>query len=98
MNERLHMTRSPESSGSRVAIVGGGLAGLTAATILARAGESVTLYERSPTLGGRALTQTKNGYHFNLGPHALYCAGPATRVLKSLGVRFSGAKPVASGA
>ncbi|HJQ84564.1 MAG TPA: FAD-dependent oxidoreductase, partial [Candidatus Binatia bacterium] len=33
-------------------VVGGGLAGLTAATLLARAGRRVTLYERSPAVGG----------------------------------------------
>ena len=111
MNDRLQAARSTSSDSSTssdeqrignanspVAIVGGGLAGLTAATILARAGQSVTLYERSPTMGGRALTHTKAGYHFNLGPHALYCAGPGVRILKRLGIRFSGTKPVASGA
>ncbi|MGZ4398033.1 MAG: FAD-dependent oxidoreductase, partial [Gaiellaceae bacterium] len=35
-----------------VGIVGGGILGLTAAYRLARAGVQVSLYERSPDLGG----------------------------------------------
>ena len=37
----------------RVAVIGGGIAGLAAATGLAERGTQVTLYEREPTLGGR---------------------------------------------
>ena len=44
--------RSTQSS--RVAIVGGGLAGLAAGSALADAGFQVTLFERRPYLGGRA--------------------------------------------
>jgi phytoene dehydrogenase-like protein len=69
-----------------VAVIGGGLAGLTAAALLGRAGKSVVVYERAGNLGGRASTQAVNGYHFNLGPHALYRAGHAMRVLGELGI------------
>jgi squalene-associated FAD-dependent desaturase len=47
MNQRL-----PQSS--RVAVVGGGLAGLAASCALASSGFRVTLFERRPYLGGRA--------------------------------------------
>ena len=80
-----------------VAIVGGGVAGLTAATYLARAGRSVRLFEKASSLGGRAATQTNNGFHFNLGPHALYRAGEGRKILHELGVRFTGNTPNASG-
>jgi len=80
-----------------VIIVGGGLAGLTAANFLARAGRQVTLFEKSHLLGGRAATTTKQGIHFNLGPHALYRSGRAYQVLRELGVEFSGAFPKARG-
>ena len=39
---------------SRIAVIGGGLAGLSAACALADAGMQVTLFERRPYLGGRA--------------------------------------------
>ncbi len=80
-----------------VAIVGGGLAGLTAATYLARAGRVVVLYERSSALGGRARTQDHDGFLFNLGPHALYRGGAAMPILRELGVEWRGAIPRLSG-
>ena len=39
---------------SRVAVVGGGIGGLVAAGLLARAGSRVVLYEQEPRLGGKA--------------------------------------------
>lgn len=80
-----------------VVVVGGGLAGLAAATYLARAGRSVTLFEKSRSLGGRAATHTKGDFRFNVGPHALYRGGCGITVLKDLGVTFSGGVPSASG-
>lgn len=78
---------------TRVAVVGGGLGGLTAAALLARGGCEVTLYERSKHLGGRAQTSDVEGFRFNLGPHALYRSGAAMRVLGSLGVKPRGGIP-----
>ncbi len=39
-----------------IGVIGGGVAGLTAAYRLAQAGEQVTLWERSPHLGGQAVS------------------------------------------
>jgi hydroxysqualene dehydroxylase len=58
-----------------VAVLGGGLAGMTAALRLAEAGHPVTLIERRPHLGGRAYSfvdqetgaQVDNGQHVFLG-------------------------------
>ncbi|MEI0735877.1 FAD-dependent oxidoreductase [Paenibacillus sp. JTLBN-2024] len=55
-----------------VAIVGGGVAGLTAAVYAAKAGKQTVLIEKQERLGGRAITNKKNGAYFNLGGHALY--------------------------
>lgn len=89
------------NNGSRrdvdVVVVGGGLAGLASAAYLARAGRSVVVLERSSQLGGRAITQQQNGFSFNLGPHALYRQGAAAKVLRELGVPFSGDRPPAAG-
>ena len=79
-------------------VVGGGLAGLTAATYLARGGRSVTVLEEASNLGGRARTQTREGYHLNMGPHALYLGGQAKAVLQELEVTYSGGKPALVGA
>lgn len=80
-----------------VVIAGGGLAGLTAALYTARAGRSVRVYEQSSSLGGRARSQTKAGFTFNLGPHALYRSGEGAAVLAELGIAYSGQTPRASG-
>jgi phytoene dehydrogenase-like protein len=74
-------------------VVGGGLAGLSAAALVARAGRSVIVLEQASHLGGRAATQVRQGIHWNLGPHALYCHGHAFRLLKDLGVTFTGRFP-----
>lgn len=71
---------------SDVHIIGGGLAGLTAAAIVAGAGHSVTVHESSGHFGGRASTDDRNGFRFNRGPHALYRSGPAKQILDQLGI------------
>ncbi|QBD76701.1 NAD(P)/FAD-dependent oxidoreductase [Ktedonosporobacter rubrisoli] len=82
-----------QSMHADVVIIGGGLAGLSAAAYLARAGVSVTLFEKAAELGGRAATRDYEGYHFNRGIHAFYTGGAATQVLAELGVHYSGGTP-----
>ena len=59
---------------SRITIVGGGIAGLVAATECAEAGAPVRLLEARSRLGGRGAT-SPGEFHTGLGPHAFY-AGP----------------------
>src|SRR5262245_20907815 len=80
-----------------IVVAGGGIAGLTAATYLARGGARVRLFERAQALGGRGASQEKSGFVFNIGPHALYRGGPAEEVLRELGVAVAGRSPKASG-
>jgi protoporphyrinogen oxidase len=80
-----------------VIVVGGGLAGLVAATMLARRDMSVRLFESADSLGGRAQTEHQDGFSFNLGPHALYVKGEAARLLRELGVEFNGHLPASHG-
>ena len=77
-------------------VIGGGLAGLTAATFLARQGRRVRLLEQSGALGGRARTKEQKGFHFNVGAHALYRGGHGIEVLRELGVEPQGAVPAAA--
>jgi phytoene dehydrogenase-like protein len=60
---------------SQITVVGGGLAGLTAAIACAEGGARVRLLEAHDELGGRARS-TDGPYKANLGPHALYSDGP----------------------
>jgi phytoene dehydrogenase-like protein len=60
---------------SKITVVGGGLAGLTAAIACAEGGADVCLFEAHDTLGGRARSMD-GPYKANLGPHALYSDGP----------------------
>jgi phytoene dehydrogenase-like protein len=80
-----------------VIVVGGGLAGLTAAAFAARGGAKVLVLERADSVGGRAQTHAEDGFLFNVGPHALYDGGPATRAFAELGVRYAGRRPSATG-
>jgi len=74
-------------------VIGGGIAGLTAANALAGQDAKVILFEQSDHLGGRARSQNENGYIFNLGPHALYGGGHASRTLRAWNIPFSGGNP-----
>lgn len=73
-----------------VAVVGGGLAGLSAACELAAAGFAVTLLEKRPFLGGRAYSYTdqSTGYTVDNGQHVfLGCCAEYIGFLDRLGVR-----------
>lgn len=79
-----------------VAIIGGGLTGLTASIYLARAGRSVILLEKTNKLGGRGQTVNKSGALLNLGLHAFYQGSAGEEILRELDVKLKGAYPPAS--
>lgn len=70
---------------SEITVIGGGLAGLTAAITCAEGGENVRLFEASERLGGRARS-TDGPYKANLGPHAIYTGGTLWNWLTSRGL------------
>jgi phytoene dehydrogenase-like protein len=81
-----------------VAIIGGGLSGLTTAALIARAGKIVRLFEQSSSeIGGRARTSVLGGFYFNQGAHALYLSGIGAAVLQELGVKYTGGLAATSG-
>jgi squalene-associated FAD-dependent desaturase len=71
----------------RVAVVGGGLAGLTAALQLADAGLDVTLLEGKPRLGGQTYSFHRGELVVDNGQHVfLRCCTSYLRLLERLGV------------
>lgn len=71
----------------RVAVVGGGWAGLAAAIEATLQGDAVTLFEMAPQLGGRARTVHAGGLPLDNGQHILIGAYRETlRLMHTVGV------------
>lgn len=66
-------------SDHRVAVVGGGLAGLNAARVLAASGIDVALFEAESTVGGRVRSEHEDGFTFDRGFQVLFTAYPESR-------------------
>lgn len=72
-----------------VAVIGAGMAGLTAAAYLARAGYPVTVFEHFSRLGGATATMERDGFRWDLGPLILEGFGQGERgrrILEELGI------------
>jgi len=82
-----------EQQGPEVVVIGGGLAGLSAAVTAAGRGAKVTVFEARSALGGRARTTITEGFSLNEGAHALYVGGATHGFLSGLGVDPAGGSP-----
>jgi phytoene dehydrogenase-like protein len=79
-------------------IVGGGIAGLTSAAYLSRAGQKVLLIEKNSECGGLVNSFTRDGFQFDAGVRALEDAGIIFPMLADLGIRLDVVKsPVTLG-
>ncbi|MGH7528328.1 MAG: protoporphyrinogen oxidase [Gemmatimonadales bacterium] len=66
-----------------VAVVGAGVAGLTAAYRLKQRGIRVVIYESGDRVGGAVLTERRDGYLAELGPNSISAPEPRVRALIS---------------
>src|SRR5262245_6528573 len=74
-------------SQSDVAIVGGGITGLTAAYDLTRRGRSVAVFEASPSAGGLIHTVREDGFTIEAGPDSLLSTKPGgLELVRELGL------------
>ena len=80
---------SPASSpgNTRIAIVGGGVTGLTAAWQLHAQGRRVTLFEQSDRLGGAVSTSVQDGWLVEHGPNSLLESPPFDALVEGLGLQ-----------
>lgn len=70
------------SSAKRIAIIGAGPAGLTAAYMLVKEGLEVTIFEaHSKYVGGISRTERYNGFHFDIGGHRFFSKSKAVEHL-----------------
>jgi len=69
-----------------IIVVGGGVAGLTAALSLAHSGKSVLLLEKNEICGGLMNTFERDGYRFEGGARALVNAGLIKPLIKEFGL------------
>ncbi len=80
------MNAGPTETGQRAVVVGGGLAGITTALVLAERGWSVTLVEARPRLGGRATSYRRGELTVDNGQHVfLRCCTAYRGLLDRLG-------------
>jgi phytoene desaturase len=71
-----------------IGIIGGGLAGLSAACVLAARDRKVILFERNDWLGGKAAQLTGDGFRFDMGPTIVTIPSVLRRIFSEAGARM----------
>lgn len=73
----------------RVAIIGSGFAGLSAAAYLAKSGFQVEVFEKNEEVGGRARQLATQGYVFDMGPSWYWMPDVFEKFFKDFGYEVS---------
>lgn len=74
----------------KIAVIGAGFAGLSAAAYLAKIGYDVTVFEKNETIGGRARQlKTGKGYLFDMGPSWYWMPGVFEKFFNDFGYKSS---------
>ena len=81
----------PPPSPHPIAVIGAGLAGLSAACTLAARGHKVVLFEKNDWLGGKAAIFEQDGYRFDMGPTILTVPRVLERIFAEAGRKMSDA-------
>lgn len=71
---------------NKIAVIGGGISGLTTGFLLNRKGFDVTVFEASDAPGGNVQTIRKEGYTIEQGPNSLLKAPRLVDLVKMLGL------------
>ncbi len=69
----------------RIAVIGSGLGGLSAAVTLAARGYQVEVFEKNPWLGGKAAVLSEDGFRFDMGPTILIQPSVLRRIFLEAG-------------
>ena len=82
------------NSRKKVAVVGAGLGGISAAISLAQEGYAVTLFEKNRQIGGKLNELKAEGYTFDLGPSILTLPHIFQRLFERSGKRMEDYFPI----
>ncbi len=74
-----------EKHSLKTVVIGGGLAGLSAACVAAARGHQVTLLDKNDWIGGKAATLEGDGYRFDMGPTILTLPNVLKRIFSEAG-------------
>lgn len=75
--------------GKKIAVIGGGIGGLSAAIRLAHNGYDVELFEKNNTLGGKANFIKEEGFRFDTGPSLITMPFVIEELFESVGEKMS---------
>ncbi len=73
----------------KVIVIGSGFGGLCSAALLAKEGYDVTVLEKNPHMGGRAMTFDAKGFRFDMGPSWYLMPGVFENFFKLFGKNIS---------